>query len=172
MGSLNNMEAKGLMLAQGPGGSCNTCPIIDNNQQAISHYFSGKGQPVQIGPRSFKLAQKNKDFLFRHKRIVAGMTTRMEGHFGIDMTKEMFHIGDTRVDYSISCTITTCSVTYTFFSRDGYWDVNFPLEYVAARFLPADGKGPLYEVPGGTPYNYVPISITHNFPNPGYKPNR
>ncbi len=47
MGSLNNMEAKGLMLAQGPGGSCPTCPKgpsytnVYQGRQEPSRYFEG-----------------------------------------------------------------------------------------------------------------------------------
>lgn len=73
------------------------------------------------------------------------------------MTDKTFHIGRTKVDYSVSGNGTSSSVTYTLFSGDGFWDPNFVAEKtlgkVFDRYKP-DGKGLNLETPGGIPYDY------------------
>ena len=95
----------------------------------------------------------------------------MSGNFGIDLTYALttFHIGKTRVEYQISCSPSTCNVKITLFARDGYWDPNFISEKIG--FEKPDGKGPNLEFRGGTPYSYLPHTVTYTFPNPGYTPN-
>ena len=75
------------------------------------------------------------------------------------MTGETFHIGRTKVDYSVSGNGKSSSVNYTLFSGDGFWDPDFIDEKVLGgwlnidRFKP-DRKGPNLERLGGTPYDY------------------
>ncbi len=98
----------------------------------------------------------------------------MKGNFSVDMTKIIFHVGRTNVNYSINCTFEKCIVTYNLFANDGFWDVDFVDEKVIGgwfgilQFQP-DGMGPNLERLGGKPYPYIPSTIIYSFPNPGYK---
>lgn len=51
------------------------------------------------------------------------------GNFGINMEnkKDAFFIGNTRVDYDITTSKDnkTCTVTYTIYTNDGFWDPNY-----------------------------------------------
>jgi hypothetical protein len=81
------------------------------------------------------------------------------------MELSTFHIGSTNVDYSISGNGKSSSVTYTMFTRDGFWDPDFVDEKIdklvrdnigwspfGTMNIP-DGKGPNLER-GGTVYDY------------------
>jgi hypothetical protein len=151
------------------------CPrTIETSTQAVLHYFFGNGVPVDIGINSINTLLRTKDFEDRHQRIVDGLTILLTGNFPVDMTSEIFHIGRTNVDYSIACSADSCTVTYTLFVDDGFWDVDFVDEKVlgsfgARRFMP-DGLGPNLERFGGTPFAYNPIKRSFTFKNPGYPP--
>jgi hypothetical protein len=67
------------------------------------------------------------------------------------MTSLTFHVGDTNVDYSTTCTRTSCTTTFNAFIRDGFWDpISLNIE------------------PGGTPYSYKPWQYKISYTNPGY----
>ena len=145
---------------------------MENTSQAFYHYFNGNGTSVMLGNETVDALLSNKDFQFRHQRIITGETTSLSGSFSVDMTSTVFHVGRTNVDYSISNKINISTVTYDLFVRDGFWDIDFIDERILGRmgeshFLP-DGVGPNLERFGGVPYPYTPIKAIYTFPNPGY----
>ena len=71
----------------------------------------------------------------------------MDGNYGVDMTNDYFFVGDTAVEYSISCAVTVCVAKFTGCARNEFWDVT-PFG--------DDGMGPKGELPGGNPYPFVP----------------
>ncbi len=145
---------------------------IETTAQATWHYFNGKGIAVSLGNDTINTLLNREDFLTRHNRIVSGKTTRLTGHFSVDMTSEVFHVGRTNVKYSISIIGDVCTVTYELFANDGFWDVDFVDEKTLGKMgfkkYQPDGPGPNLERMGGTPYAYVPVTVTSTFPNPGY----
>jgi hypothetical protein len=150
---------------------------IDHTKKAFHHYYTGKGKPMVLGNQTIKALIKSNDFQLKHKRIISGLTTRLTGNFPVDLTYTSYavsHVGRTNVDYSIKCKHGTCTVTYDFFVKDGFWDVNAAAERTigkipwAARYK-ADGIGPNLEVFGGTPYRYIPVRITYTFRNSSYQ---
>jgi RHS repeat-associated protein len=147
--------------------------VIDNNRDAISHYFSGDGSPVKIGPNSVMAVLTSPDFQKKYNRIKDGKTTSLKGNFSVDLTSNVFHIGHTNVNYSINLkTNGNITVKYDLFVDDGFWDVDFIDEGIGSWFgikNKPDGLGPNLERLGGTPYPYIPSTVIFNFPNPGYK---
>lgn len=149
-----------------------TTPVIETTGQAWSHYMNGGGRSVDIGPNTIQLLLNHPEFQRRHGRITGGLTTAMSGSFSVDMTGTMFHLGRTNINYSIQVSGNQCTVTYTLFVHDGFWDVDFIDENTLGRLgLPwfqPDGKGPNLERFGGTPYDYNTATRSFTFANPGY----
>ena len=144
--------------------------IIDNFSQARKHYFQGDGTPVHIGPQTLKKVINSKKFQAKHKRIISGKTTSLNGDFSVNLTTKAIFVGRTNVNYSIECYGDICSVTYDVFINDGFWDVDFIDENTLGRWgiEPPDGPGPNLERFGGTPYYFAPIQLDFYFTNPGY----
>lgn len=82
------------------------------------------------------------------------------------MTKKMFHIGHTNIEYEIKNNIKSQQVKYTLFSREGFWNPDFIDENILGKIcLPCympDRKGPNLER-GGTSYDYNTRTITYFF---------
>ena len=128
--------------------------IIDSTKEALDHYFNGNGQDVQLGPNTQDAIKNSSDQQFRLNRIKQGLSTSNSGNYGVDVTSDIFHVGDTPVHYSTVCNNTTC--TATFESRgDGFWDPIYS----------ADGIGPQGEF-GGTPFRYLPFQWQETYPKP------
>jgi len=146
---------------------------VDNTSQAWDHYMNGNGVPVDIGLNSIQALVNSTGFQQRHQRIITGKTTAMDGHFAVDMTSTVFHIGRTNVDYSIQCSGGDCYLKYTLFRGDGFWDVDFVDENILGRLgiekYQPDGPGPNLERLGGTPYKYNTTTSGFYFTDPGYK---
>jgi len=131
--------------------------IVDSTSEAVSHYYNGKGQPVELGIKT-KLALRTNQAQINHlQNIVSGRTSSLTGNYGIDLTGSAttFHVGDTRVDYFTSCTSYSCTTTFVGFSGDGFWDI----------YGGSDYGGPQGEL-GGTPYAYKPYMWTETYSNP------
>lgn len=146
---------------------------VDNTREALDHYFHGNGEPVNIGSKTTFSLLTSPEFKYRESRIVSGQTTAMKGGFSVDMTRRVFHIGRTNVDYSISCGTQNCTVTFSLFVRDGFWDVDFidenTLGKTGLKQYQPDGMGPNLERLGGHPHSYNSVIIKFSFMNPGYK---
>ncbi len=135
---------------------------IDSTKEATAHYFGGRGEPAALGPKTQALLRNNPEQLRREARIRNGLTTSLSGNYGVDMTFSMFHVGNTRVDYSSTCGSKSCVTDFSAFSQDGYWDITG---------FNNDRMGPGGELPGGHPYPYVPYNWTISYPNPYKKAN-
>jgi hypothetical protein len=150
-----------------------TTPVIDSNWAATNHYFFGGGRTVDLGPNTISLLLNHAEFQRRHARITGGLTTALSGSFSVDMTGSMFHVGRTMVNYSVQVNGDQCTVTYTLFVNDGFWDPDFIDEAAGrvtglGRWQP-DGMGPNLERLGGKPYHYNTTTRAFTFQNPGYR---
>lgn len=139
----------------------------------MRHYLFGNGEIAWLGNSTIEKLINSEKFQYHHNRIISGKTEDLSGDFSVDLEGEVFHVGNTNVDYSIFCEGDNCSVMYTMFARDGFWDVDYADEFIGGRILgieryKTDGMGPNLERIGGTPYPYMPIIGTFLFPNPGY----
>ncbi len=130
--------------------------VVNSTQEATSHYYNGKGEAADVGDNSTRQLLSSDKFQAKHTKITSEQV-QPTGDFNVDLTDFTFHIGRTNVDYSVTINGTSSAVTYTLFTRDGFWDPNFVAEKtlgkVFDRYKP-DGKGPNLEAPGGTPYDY------------------
>ncbi len=146
--------------------------VVDDNWQAWGHYFNGGGSTVDIGPNTTQMLIDHPEFQRRHGRITGGLTTALSGSFSVDMTGTMFHIGRTNINYNVQVNGDQCTVTYTLFVNDGFWDVDFVDENTLGRLgigrYQPDGMGPNLERLGGKPYHYNTVTRSFNFRNPGY----
>ena len=136
--------------------------IVDNTEQALGHYLFGDGSAVNIGINSVNSLLKSDEFINSHEGIIhnPAVTT---GSFPVDMTRRVFHIGDTRVSWIADFDNQT--VTYKLFDGDGFWDPDIIDEYFLGDqpYFRPDGPGPNLERLGGTPYYYNPLIITLPF---------
>lgn len=145
--------------------------VIDTTAQATWHYFNGGGKSVDIGPNTINSLLTSDKFLEKHARITGGLTSSLTGNFSVDMTWRVFHIGRTNVDYEVVVNGDQCTVNYTLFVDDGYWDVDeldeAVLGGIGLPWFQPDGMGPNLER-GGDPYHYNTSSKSYTFDNPGY----
>ena len=144
--------------------------VVNNSREAVSHYFNGNGESADVGNKSTKELLSSSKFQEKHTKITSKAVTP-NGYFSVDLTKSTFHIGRTNVDYSVSKNKTSSSVTYTLFSRDGFWDPDFIDENTLGKIpiirdwtdTKPDGPGPNLERFGGTPYYYKTRKRTYFF---------
>ncbi|NLL28621.1 MAG: RHS repeat-associated core domain-containing protein [Bacteroidales bacterium] len=142
-------------------------PVVNNTKEAIAHYFNGNGAAADVGDQSTRELLSSSKFQEKHTKITSEKV-QPTGDFFVDLTNETFHIGRTNVDYSVSGNGKSSSVTYTLFSRDGFWDPDFIDEKVLGGWLgidkfKPDQKGPNLERLGGTPYDYKTRERTYFF---------
>ena len=143
---------------------------VSDSEEALNHYFSGNGQPADVGNQSAKELLNSHKFKVKHAKITSKQV-ESEGFFSIDMTGLTFHIGNTNVDYKITNNGKSSAVTYTFFARDGFWDPDFIDENTLGKIpiinewtnTRPDGLGPNLERFGGTPYRYKTRERTYFF---------
>ncbi len=173
-GAVAQKKDAGVAQKQDAGGQClaETTSVIETTNQAWNHYMNGGGCAVDIGPDSIQALLDSETFQTKHQRITGGLTTSLTGNFSVDMTWKVFHIGRTNVDYSVQCNGDQCTVTYTLFVNDGFWDVDELDEAVLGGLgfdsYQPDGTGPNLERMGGTPYHYNTATRSYTFDNPGY----
>lgn len=122
------------------------------NFPAVLHYYIGFGSEFTLPDVVVDDLLNHPDFLKEHNNILSGNYTSNIGNFGVNLKEEHYHIGRTRVDYVIGCYSQYCSVTYTLFSGDGFWD---PV------FGDWDGSGWKGEI--GIPYPYAKVYKTYRF---------
>jgi hypothetical protein len=131
--------------------------VVNNTGEATSHYLCGNGEPADVGDESTMELLNTKKFQDKHYKITTQKVAPI-GYFSVDMTDLTFHIGRTRVDYSISSNGKSQQVKYTLFNEDGFWDPDFIDEKILGKlgledYVP-DGIGPNLERFGGKPYYY------------------
>ena len=102
--------------------------VITNNKEAVLHYYTGNGEPVKIGENITNELLNTKEFQEHHNNVLSGKT-KTTGEFGINMEnkKDAFFIGNTNVYYNVTPSEDnkTCTVTYTIYQNDGFWDPNY-----------------------------------------------
>jgi hypothetical protein len=136
---------------------------VDNSWQATGHYLFGDGSAAHIGPKTTNSLLNSPEFLNAHKGIISGQSNA-NGTFNVNMTKRVFHIGRTNVNYNIDPS--GKSVTYKLYGGDGFWDPDFIDEKFLgpnSPYFKPDGPGSNLERFGGTPYPYIPTIITFPF---------
>ena len=129
---------------------------IENTLQAVTHYYWGGGETVNIGHTSTNEVIQLSSF--REQLNDAFLSRTDEGKFGVDMTKSTFHIGHTNVAWEKGSTRNAMIITAKLYDNDGFWDPDFIDEMIGGKWLrikhlQADGDGPNLER-GGTPYHY------------------
>ena len=148
-------------------------PTISNTTEAIAHYYSGHGKPVNVGFLAALAVINSNKFKSKHNKITTKGSDSHKGYFMVDLTSTspFFHIGRTGVDYSITEYDKTSAVTYTLFTNtdknsqnktDGFWDPNFIIENTLGKIFShfsTDENGNNLEL-GGTPYPYVVRKFT------------
>ena len=151
--------------------------VINSTKEAFDHYTNGNGESVKLSKATLKLLKSNPKFREKLQRITKGISnnqvTAKSGSFSINMTKDMFHVGRTNVNYDITVKGEHAYVRFEYFVNDGFWDIDFIDEKVLGglgikRYQP-DGLGPNLERFGGTPYRYLTTTEVYKFKNPGYK---
>ena len=170
--------------------------VITNNKEAIKHYYNGNGEPVKIGENITNELLKTKEFKEYHNKIISGEVEN-KGYFNVNMEKEKksFFIGHTNISYKVTSSEDNknCTVTYTIYTNDGFWDPDYIKEnmgnkmafdinitllsakeifgidigYINTEKFKPDGLGPNLEL-GGTPYHFIETIIQYTFENPGY----
>ncbi len=143
---------------------------VNNNVEAVAHYLYGNGESADVGDIATFSVIVDKKFQMKHNKITHEKVAP-EGNFSIDLTDKIFHIGHTNVDYSVSTNGKASSVSYSIFSRDGFWDPDFIDEKTLGRIpyinewtkTKPDGMGPNLERFGGKPYHYLPRKFTFYF---------
>jgi len=144
----------------------NSFKTIDSTEEAFIHYYRGKGEPVNIGPKTVAVLQAHPRQVLAQKNITEGITTEPnKGFYKVEMPKDKqsFWIGNTHVDYSATYGNKFAIIDFSGFTRDGFWDVSDPLNLFPEK---ADGPGPNLELPGGKVYAFIPYNWTISGPNP------
>ena len=124
--------------------------IPSQTELAVSHYFLGNGEPADVGDAAIAMLMNSKRF----KENLAAATTldRHSKEFAVDMTKSIFHIGRTPVHYTVHHGQKSSHVDFHLFQyKNGKMDsFSDPLDMG-------------FELPGGTPYDYKPRTVTYYF---------
>jgi len=141
--------------------------IVDSTEEAKNHYISGNGEEAALGPITIKKLLNSPEQKLHEYRIRSGQTTLLNGNYSINMTKTIFHIGETTVVYNTTIGTTFGVTIFTAFVNDGFWDVSHnKLIVKLKRKDDSDGPGPKYEIRGAKPYPYRPFKWAISFPAP------
>jgi hypothetical protein len=97
--------------------------IVDTNKEAVNHYCTGNGEAAALGPNIIKLLLNSTKQKLSEYRIRSGKTTLLNGNYEVDMTKEMFHVGGTKVVYETTIGTAFGVTIFTAFVEDGFWDI-------------------------------------------------
>lgn len=145
--------------------------VVDDNAEAVNHYYNGNGEPAEIGPNSMDQILHSKTFKSLENEIMLGRKL-YKGSETLHLRSTIFHIGQTNVSYFTECFPSgNCYTKFTFFNGDGFWDP-LDLDKPIKSFFgieTSDGPGWRWEL-GGQPYPYLQSTILMSFPNPGNYP--
>ncbi|MBD0726709.1 hypothetical protein B6A10_16175, partial [Flavobacterium sp. L1I52] len=151
----------------------NTSPtqvqIIDSTIDAVNRYYYGDGSAVELGPDTKHELLNDPDFIRVSNALINGTANRITADFAIHMTTDIFHVGDSNVDYETTCSGGICTTTFTAFVGDGFRE---PLDIdgleVPYPYLTPDGQVNALEP---HPYDYIPWTFEITYQNPGYPEN-
>ena len=82
----------------------------------------------------------------------------MDGLYGVNMTRDMFHVGDTGIQYDTQCNNGMCTTTFKGFVQE---------DNATGLIVPDAFDDPIdigIEV-GGTPYDYKPYIWQETYPD-------
>jgi hypothetical protein len=154
-------------------------PVVNNTIEALKHYYTGKGVSAFPGEQTMHDIMWTKKFREKHNILISGKQEKNDGFFNVDLNawntegnNATFHVGNIQYSYAVTSGKNANLLTYKFFigakgRPDGFWDANYIYEKSADKWeewhpwlrpsssIP-DGKGPNLELPGGTPYSYLP----------------
>ncbi len=113
------------------------------------------------------MIENNEATLHQLSALKAGTAKHINGQRTVEMRNEMYHVGATGLAWSTSCSHLTCTTTFAGFVEaaspnkiigpDGIWDI----------FWGRDNEGSQGELPGGSPFPYVPhvwkVEYQNNF---------
>lgn len=131
----------------------NNHPTVDSTLSAVRHYYCGDGESVNLGENTISALKNSPEHTYNQKALREGTAKSKDQRYGVDLTKgnDTYHVGDTVVTYDKSEGLKYRVVTYHAFNSDGFWDI---------YSNKGDGTGPKKELPGGTPYSYIPYTWT------------
>lgn len=143
---------------------------VDDTWTALNHYLHGDGSPAYIGDNTLNALINSSEFQRIHQNFITGRNEgNYEGTFSVDMTRKVFHIGRTNVNYKLDLINGQSRLTYDVFINDGFWDPDFIDEKYGKYYgypsgFNPDGMGPNLERFGGRPYHYIPRRLIYYFP--------
>lgn len=129
---------------------------VDNTISALWHYVFGFGKAVPLGNNYTKRALLANPIFKEYLDKIQNGEVDPIGHFSIDMTSQVFHIGNTNVYYYV----TPSYIMFSMGMGDGFWDVLslFEKNDNNPQGITPDGKGWKLEF-YGIPYDYLPLVI-------------
>ena len=130
--------------------------VIDSTSKALSHYLTGDGEAVDLGPNTRKALKKHPLVKRQSKALRAGTANHLNDNLSVELKGDIFHVGKTRVNFSTTCQSGSCTTTYVGFANDGFWDPIAPPGF-------GDGIGGNWEIPGGTGYHYNSYEWTETY---------
>jgi hypothetical protein len=123
--------------------------VINTTKEALTHYFEGDGESVQLGGAT-KLSVRSHPLVVRQSvALRSGKAKHLTDNLSVELVGKVFHVGKTRVDFATNCQSGSCTTTYKAFDGDGFWDPIAPAGY-------GDGLGGDWELKGGKGYFYIP----------------
>ena len=131
----------------------NTNWTIDNNAEAVLHYYFGFGLSIQNGTNTIRAFMLTPEYQSIFSSVDNGMT---HGYGSIDMKDRIFHVGKTEYSFHVNGSM----IVIGFALNDGFWDPDYLSEKFGKKigYDFTDGKGPNLEY-GGYPYDYIPNVI-------------
>ncbi len=137
--------------------------VVDNTLEAGLHYLNNYGSPVKLGENVVQDIKSANSKNVHYNNIVSGKTDSWYGNYSLDMEGDDcqdlardYFLGRTRIDYFITTHDDYSEVKFVSSAGDGFWDI----------LKDADNAGPKNEIPGCTPYPFVPNTWTETFVNP------
>ena len=131
--------------------------VIDDTQGAVNHYLYGNGEPVVLGPKTqsyLRNSERQKNAL---EKLKSG-NTAMSGLYGINLTNDIFHVGDTGVAYDTQCNNGMCTTTFKGFVQKGPNGTVIPDSFSDPLDIGA-------ELPNRKPFNYYPYIWQETYPD-------
>lgn len=132
--------------------------VIDSTKRAVYQYFNGNGEAVELGATTKSLLRNSE----RQKGALVNLksgNTDMNGFYGVDMTSDMFHVGNTGIEYDTQCNNGMCTTTFKGFQQK---------DNTTGRVYPDAFDDPVdlgMEVVGGTPFAYKPYVWQETYPD-------
>jgi len=135
--------------------------IISSTIGAVGKYFRGNGGMVELGDATKNELRNNPRIRNQSIALRNGTAKHLSGNLSIDLTGDTFHVGDTGVVFNTLCSGTTCTTGYV-----GFINCNISGGSVATSLDGFSDPFDLgFELPGGTPYVYVPYSWSETYEN-------